>query len=107
MIGAGKLDRRIALQRANTSVDSHTNESVQTWATYATVYAQKLHHKETEDSADGKRFAGYELYFVIRWRSGVQAQHRVVFEGETFEIEGEPRELGRRQYLKFRVRAVT
>lgn len=106
MTGAGDLDRQIVLQRATVSADPDTNEATQTWATYATVWAQKLHHKEAEGAADGKRYAGFELYFVIRWMSGVLAQDRVQFGGETFEVEGEPREIGRKEYLKIKARAV-
>lgn len=112
MIGAGKLDRRIQLQSASTSNDSDTNELVPSWSTYATVWGRKEHHKETEGqaqaqgSAQGVRYAGMDMYITIRHRSDVEPSHRVIVDGETYTVEGFPRELGRREYIKFMVRRV-
>lgn len=106
MISAGKLDRRIELQSQAAGNDSEYNQPNGSWSTYATVWAHKEHHQEREGEADGKRYASYALYFTIRWRSDVLSSHRIVFENGTYEIRGNPREIGRRNFLKFKVRLV-
>lgn len=106
MINVGKLDRRIQLQSQAAGNDSEYNQPNGSWSTYATVWAFKEHHQEREGEADGKRYASYAMYFTIRWRSDVESNHRVVFGDDTYEIRGAPRELGRREFLKFKVRLV-
>jgi SPP1 family predicted phage head-tail adaptor len=104
--GAGKLDRRIELQSATITNDPDNNEEIQTWATYATVWAWMQFHKSDEGEAASREYAEMGLYFTIRWRSDVSAEHRVVYEGENYEIIGRPREIGRRQWLKIHARLV-
>lgn len=106
MIGAGDLDRSIALQSATITNDTNSNEEVWTWATYATVRARMDFHKSGEGEAAAREYAEMGLYFTIRWRSDVTAEHRVVFEGDTYEVIGFPREIGRRRFLKIQVRLV-
>lgn len=104
--GAGELDRRIQLQSATVSNDATYNEPIPTWSTYATVWAKMEFHKSDENEDASRRYAEMGLYFTVRWRSGVTPQHRIVYENEFYEILGRPRELGRRQFLKIRVRLV-
>ncbi|WEX07374.1 phage head closure protein [Chelativorans sp. AA-79] len=65
MPGAGKLDRRITIQRA-TSVPNDLNEPVKTWVDLKTVWARRT------DASDGERFAAGQVgsslttRFVVR-----------------------------------------
>lgn len=110
MIGAGKLDRRIALQSAAVTNDPDYNEEVLTWSTYATVWARMEHHGSQREWSEGeaaaREYAQFGLFFTIRYRDDVSAEHRIVFEGDTYEIIGRPREVGRREHLKMQVRLV-
>lgn len=110
MINSGKLDRRIQLQSRAAGSDSEYNTPSGAWSTYATVWAYKEHHQETEGEADGRHFASYALYLTIRWRSDLDHAHRIILNDvspqQIFEIRGEPREIGRKEFLKFKVRLV-
>lgn len=106
MIGAGKLDRRISLQSATITNDSDYNEEIQTWATYATVWASQEFHKSDEGEGASREYAEYGLYFTIRYRDDVSPEHRIVYESNTYEIMGRPREIGRRRFLKIRARLI-
>ena len=96
MIDAGELDRRIELQSATMTNDPIYNEEVLTWETYATVWAKMDFHRSFEAEQIGREYAQMALFFTIRWRDDVDAEDRVIFEGDTYDIIGRPRELGRR-----------
>lgn len=106
MISAGRLDRRIELQSATIANDSEYNEQTKTWATYATVWAQKDFHRSEEGEEASREYAEFGLYFTIRYRDDVSPEHRIVYESGNYEIIGRPREIGRRQFLKVRVRLI-
>lgn len=106
MLSAGRLDRRIELQSATVSNDPEYNEETQTWATYATVWASKDFHRSEEGEEATREYAEFGLFFTIRYRDDVSAEHRIVYEGANYEIIGRPRELGRRQFLKVRAKLI-
>jgi SPP1 family predicted phage head-tail adaptor len=106
MIGAGELDRRIALQSATITNDPDYNEEIQTWATYVTVWAKMEFHLSTEGQASAREFAEMGLYFTIRHRTDISPEHRIVYESNNYEIIGRPREIGRRRFLKIQVRLI-
>jgi SPP1 family predicted phage head-tail adaptor len=105
-MAAGQLDRRIELQAATIVNDPDYNEEVLTWATYATVWAKMEFHRSFEAEAVAREYAQMALFFTIRWRPDVDAEHRIIFDGDTYEIIGRPRELGRRQGLMIEARLV-
>lgn len=87
-LSAGKLDRKIILQRFTSTVDAY-NEPVKTWATLATRSASY------EPLSDGERFRAGETAatasarFVIRHSAAVadlSPLDRLVFNGVTYEI---------------------
>lgn len=106
MLGAGKLDRRIVLQSATITNDPNYNEEILTWTTCATVWARMEFHKSDEGEAASREYAEMGLYFTIRYRDDVSAEHRIVYESNNYEIIGRPREIGRRKHLKIRARLV-
>lgn len=104
MAGAGPLDRRIVIERA-TSTNNAFNEPVETWATYATIWARRL------DASDGEKYAagqvGSFLYAWFKFRSNpttkaIKAADRVSYDGATWQIQGPPKETreGRNNYLE-------
>jgi len=106
MIGAGDLDRRIELQSVTTTTDLISNEDIETLATYATVSAKVEFHRADESEASAREYASMALFFTVRWRSDLSYKDSIIFEGETYEVIGRPREIGRRQFLKMEARLV-
>lgn len=104
MISAGKLDRRIALQRYMETRDDFNNP-VLTWAALATVSASK------EDIRDSERMAAQETgseittRFQIRWSTAVadlNTKDRLEFpidSGRYFNIVA-VKEIGRREGIE-------
>lgn len=105
-ISAGDLDRLMQLQHATTANDPQSNEPISTYATYATVWTKMEFHQAREAEASAREYAEMGLFFTIRFRTDVLAEDRLVFESNTYEILGRPRELGRRQGLKIQARLV-
>ena len=105
-ISAGDLDRLIQLQHGTATNDPESNEPIKTYATYATVWAKQEFLRSVEGAEAAREYADYGLYFTIRFRSDVDPEDRLVFEGETYEIIGRPREIGRRHGLKIQARLV-
>ena len=98
---AGKMDRRITLQRATVTYDA-LNNPVQTWATLATVWASK------EDISDSERVAAKEVgaeittRFQIRYSTDVSdlnPKDRLTYNSDTYQIVG-VKEIGRREGLE-------
>lgn len=90
MPGAGKLDRRITIERF-TSTRNDFNELIETWATLATVWAQR------KDVSDGEKFAAGQVgsslrsRFVIRSSSvtkTVTPVDRISYDGALWNIHG-------------------
>jgi len=98
---AGKLDRRLRIERVTTARDALGGQS-ESWATLATIWA------EYQPVKDGERFRAGEIgrdqlaRFRIRWSAivaTVTQRDRLVFEGAVYEIVG-VKELGRHMYLE-------
>ena len=101
MDAAGKLDRRVTLQRYSVSFDA-LNQPVETWAELATVWASK------EDVSDGERVRAEQVGSTLTTRfrirhsaevSGLNTKDRVVFRGLVFDIVG-VKEIGRNDGLE-------
>lgn len=93
MPGAGKLDRRITIERA-TSVPNEFNEPVETWTPLATVWAQR---KDSSDVVKTELLGAEALgsfllsHFVIRSSSvtkTVTPVDRINHDGHTWNIKG-------------------
>lgn len=97
-LSAGKLDRRIILQRFTETRDEY-NEPVKTWVTLATRSASY------EPLSDGEKFRASETAadasarFVIRWSNATASlnpKDQLIFEGVTHQIV-RVKEIGRRE----------
>jgi len=98
---AGRMDRRIAIKRATSSVNSF-NEASDTWATLATVWANAAPVSDGERMRAGETLAQMQVRFVIRWSATtatVDPKDRLTFDGREFDING-VKQIGRRDYLE-------
>lgn len=82
-----KMDRRITIEQ-NTPTTGASGEQVPSWSTLATVWAQVLPVKAMERWTSQQMQVQIDAKFRIRYRSDVTAQHRIVFEGRTYDIQG-------------------
>lgn len=88
-LNPGALDRRITVQ-ARTETRDDEGGTVVTYADELDLWAQKV----TETSSEARRLlsirSGAEIVFRIRWRSTLTSSHRIVFDGRTYDIVGDP-----------------
>jgi SPP1 family predicted phage head-tail adaptor len=92
--------RHLVELREPTVTRNDLNEPTESWATVATVWAEK------RDLAGRERFLAQALHselttrFVIHHRSDVLATWRVRYAGDDYQIEGKPQDPdGRRRWL--------
>lgn len=100
-MGAGKYDRFITIQRANSTHNDY-NEPELTWTTLERVPARAMPISDGERARAGEDFASNTMRFQIRYSSNVanvNPKDRLLYEGKTFEITG-VKELGRREELE-------
>lgn len=100
-LSAGKLDRKIVLQRFTETRDEY-NEPVKTWATLATRSASYEPLSDGERFRAGETAANASARFVIRYSAAVadlNPKDRVLFNGDPLEIV-HVKEIGRREGLE-------
>ena len=103
MPGAGDLDRRIVIERATVTQNAF-NEDVQTWATYATVWASRKDVSDGEKLAAGQIGASLSSRFVIRSSTiakAIKPNDRINYDSAIWSIFGikETAE-GRKRFLE-------
>ena len=106
--GAGKLDRRITIQRSTAGVDPF-NAEILTWTDYITVSAERRDFSEGERFATEERKAGQvgsQIIARFRVRSStltrtITARDRISHDGATWNIKIAPYETldGRRRFI--------
>lgn len=94
----GKMDRRIMIQSLSVSLDG-AGQPVETWADVEEVWAQVTPQPGGEGFRSRQIMGRAVTVFKIRYRSGVTAQHRVVYGGQNYDIH-DVREIGRREMLE-------
>ena len=95
LLEAGKLDRRIRVQRATATTDALGTE-VQAWADLSEVPASVEWVRDSERFRAAEVSAGVEVRFVVRWGLGVTVEDRVLYDGRVWEISA-VKEIGRRE----------
>ncbi|MDY8111163.1 phage head closure protein [Fulvimarina sp. 2208YS6-2-32] len=100
---AGKLDRKIALEREVETVDRYGTPS-SVWTPIATVAAQRVTASTDEFLAASGERTETAMVFRVRYRTDVRLSDRVTFEGTAFNMI-EIKELGRREGLELRCEA--
>ena len=103
---AGKLDRKIVLQRA-TMVQNEFNEPVPSWGVLCTVSAESMPVSDSERVRSSQVGAEITMRFGIRYSSvtaTLDPRDRLIYGGKVFEIVG-IKELGRREGFEISARA--
>jgi len=99
------MDRRITIQSVTRTQNSF-GEMIETWATWATVWAQVNHKAGREKTeADAVR-ADADVEFLIRYRSGLLPTMRIVYESNNYDISSIA-EIGRRDGYRILANAFT
>ncbi len=83
-LAAGSFDRKITLQTRRVP-DPH-GAPVEVWVDLATVRAQVVQRSGREFFGTDQLQAEARVIFRIRWRRGVTAQDRVVYDGRAHDI---------------------
>lgn len=100
-LSAGKLDRKIILQRFTETRDAY-NEPVKTWATLATRSASYEPLSDGERFRAGETAANASARFVIRYSAAVadlDPKDRLTFGGVVYQIL-HVKEIGRREGIE-------
>ena len=93
---AGKLDRRLTIQRLSENQRDQFNKPVQVWIDLCTVWAQQRPNRGSERFADGQVSGTAVMTFHIRYLADISMRDRLIYEGVSYEIVAPPREIGRR-----------
>jgi len=101
MIAAGKMDRRITLQRVVETRDSASGEVVETGEELAQVWAQREPLRATERFQASQFAAKADTRFRIRYRTGVEPKGMRILadDGRLYDITG-VLEHGRKEELE-------
>ncbi len=84
-INPGRLDRKVTIQTRTTTVGASGGVAL-TYATDATVPAQKIETTGRESRSAGALRAETDLALRIRYRSTLTELHRLYFEGRHYDI---------------------
>jgi SPP1 family predicted phage head-tail adaptor len=101
MSGSGDMNRRITLQRA-TVVRNEFNEEIETWATFAEVWANRADVSAAESFRAQEVGAQLTTRFRIRYSATVATlnpRDRLVYAGKLYNITG-VREKQRNRWLE-------
>ena len=91
---AGKLDRRIVIERAVISRDAF-NAPVETWVPVATVWAQQRPNRGAERFAAQEVAGSAVMSFHLRYRKDITVKDRIRYQDRLWNIT-DVREIGRR-----------
>ena len=99
----GELNRRIVIQRNAVTTDDSAN-IIETWSTYATVWAAKRGLSGREYYAASAVQAETDVVYTIRYSAtaaGITAGMQIV-DGATYNIKSVIDKDGRREWLEIR-----
>jgi SPP1 family predicted phage head-tail adaptor len=97
---AGKLDRKIDIERAETTLDAH-GVPQEVWVNVATMRAQLVQTSTEEFIRAYGASSESVVIFRTRFLAGVTVADRVLYDGRAYDIK-ETREIGRRHGLELR-----
>jgi SPP1 family predicted phage head-tail adaptor len=102
----GRMDRRVSLQSKATTRDA-AGGPVVAWSTLASeVPAEKNPPRVGRLYAAEAKLSEANTIFRIRYRTDVMAFMRLVHGSATYEITGDPIEVGRAQFMDLACRAL-
>lgn len=91
---AGKMDRRITIERATVVGKDDFNDDVLEWGPIATVWAQARPNRGAERFTAAEVAGSAVMTFHIRYRDDVTVKDRILYDGKTWNIV-DVREVGR------------
>ena len=87
----GDLRHRIQLQ-APTDYQDEFGQPVRSWTTYATVWAQ-VNESGASESVDGMQLNASAVHSIlVRYRSDIQSNHRILWGERILNISTPPRD---------------
>lgn len=96
---AGQLDRRITIQNFSETTDSFGQE-VKSFSTLASVWANVV-EKIGSEGEDGDMIAATKkVEFIIRYRTDVDEEMRISYNGNTYKIQAIQSADARKAFLK-------
>ncbi len=84
---AGQLDQRVTIESKSVTRNA-IGEEVETWSTFATVWARYLPARVDERLAGAQLQGDFEARFRIRRLAGLDAEMRVTWRGERYDLTG-------------------
>jgi SPP1 family predicted phage head-tail adaptor len=100
-----KLDRRVDLQHRTLTRNTTNGEEVETWSTYAAVWAEKKDVRGREFFAAQQSNSDITTTWRIRYRGDVVATDKLVHGGLSYNVTSIA-EIGRRDGLELQATAV-
>lgn len=83
---SGQLDRRIVIKKFTTSTDDF-GQINKTFTTLATVWSKVVERSGSEKEISDQMIAVKKVDFFIRYRSDINEQMRIEYNGKTYTIE--------------------
>ncbi len=100
MINAGKMDRRITIERQTETVKP-SGDVVKAWAIVAVVWAEIIQQSATEFFTGFGEAETGSIIFRIRYMPGITTVDRVTYNGSVYGLK-EIKEIGRYEALELR-----
>lgn len=97
---AGKLDRRIEIQR-ETQIVKPSGSVVKEWQTFATLHAEIVQQSATEYLTGFGEAESNAVIFRTRFVAGIATDDRIFYSGKPYDLK-EVKEIGRRRGLELR-----
>jgi SPP1 family predicted phage head-tail adaptor len=95
----GRMDLQVIIETPTETNDSETNEPTSSWATFATVWAERLRNTVSDETFEADQQVAKKKYKLrIRWMSGITEKMRVNIGGE-YNYISNVEEWGRKSYL--------
>jgi SPP1 family predicted phage head-tail adaptor len=107
-MAAGKLDRRVRIQRRSGITDAFGGES-EVWIDGGAVWASRKDVSDAESIRAQEVGGSISCRFRMRWSSitsAIGSRDRLLCEGRLYEVTG-TKEIGRREYVEISATART
>lgn len=98
MLKAGDLNTRVEIQHRTLAQDKY-GQRVQSWVTFATVWADVRHISGVESIKGNIETSEVRASVRIRYIKNVMAAMRIIIEGQVYEIESVLPDVKRKEYL--------
>lgn len=85
IVCAGNLNRRITIQQK--ALSTNTPDPVETWSTWATVWAERMDTRGRETFAAAREELERHTVYTIRYRAGLRGDMRIVEGADQYDIE--------------------